>query len=570
MSKRLREENNQPRKRLKLDNWYNRFTKEKNTNVKTIKDNHQYKVGLERCSKILDGYMLKYDISNYQFKNIELMMPTSFHLIFREIHQRYKDEISNAIGCFHNKKGVTIISDRGVGKTFQVVLWATNIIRYCPGPYKIGILGVQLTTAINLLYSIKNVLNRYDIKADFDEKPQESVLQLRIKKNGEEIVLKCFAGRGEGFRGDNEIELIVFDEFAFADPDFIQKKVMAHLLRNRIGMISMTTRNTEGHNSEMFMHSTDLIEVQSSTRICSVCAKLPDWEDRKKCKHGDPPDAVWQDERVRDIIAKYMPEHIQAPELYGDTYRTPDYVFEKDKIDRFINSDRVKTNNFSEYILSIDPNQEGPSENATTILGIYYNHIERIYVAKYINTFKSNVYNYKISKFKEDLDILVSRINKNKRPTYVFVEANSGNVGKDLEDYIKEKRWTSFIKVIHGKKWDKKLNKYLDVGYAKTAKRTKFYVDNFSQMMEKNTVYFHDEILTNTNLSYNTVQKQIDKLHKQLNQFRNIKGKVTGKMNKSGYEQNDDSGIAFLAGLAMGEELNDPNGRLISEKIRRR
>jgi hypothetical protein len=556
-----------PKKRKKLNNWYEKYIKEKKTTIKSIKDNPLYKVGRERLSNIVDGYM-KFNITNYQFKNIDKIAPTSFHLIFPEIFERFKEELSEAVGCSHNKKGLINISDRGVGKTFGALLWVTNLIRICPGPYKIALLGVQLITATNLLYTIKYLLRQYDIKADFDKKPEESVLQLKVVKNGEEIILRCFPGKGDSFRGDNWIKLLIFDEMLFADPKFIEKKVLPHLLRVATGFVGMSTKNSPGHTNDKYLHSTSLMEVDCTTRICKACSERENWEDRKACTHGEPPDAPWQgNDKNREALAEYLDPEDQAAELWGDTFITPDFVLDRDKINDLFNSRRIKCNNFDEYYLSFDANQEGPSENATTIFGALYRG-SRLYVTKYLSSFPSNIYGKKIERFKQDLDNFVKKINTTKTESYVFVESNTGNIGYDLKEYVKEKQWTRFIKVVHGKNWDRKLNKFKDIGYAKTPKRTEAYIDNFSMMMDKNIVYFHENILTNTDIPYNTTERQLKKLQNQLSQFRRIKGKITGKKRTSGHDKNDDLGISFIAGLYLPEELNNPSNRLISEKIR--
>lgn len=562
-----------PNKKIKVNSFYEKFIKEEEKEKgQSFKNNPFYQLGLQRLDKVLDGYLNKFDVSNFQFSNIELLAPTTYHLLFPEIFKRYKDEISCSLGCYHSKKGALILSDRGVGKTFGTLLWLTNIIRICPGPYKIALLGVQLQTSINLLYSMKNILKKYDIKSDFDEKPKESVLKMTVIKNGEEIVIQCFPGKGESLRGDNIIKIVYADEFFFMDGPFIEKKILPQLLRHEIGFIGTTTRNSPGHSSEKYEHSNKIMEVKKATRICGKCAKLKNWEHRKLCNHGEPPDTSWQDDEneIRETLGSFMDDETQAADLYGDNYKTPDRVFTEKKIVDLFNSQRVYLENFSEYSVSIDPNQEGESENATAIFGNFYRMDQRHYVCRYLNSFKSNVYTEKIQQFEKSLEIFVKEINNKsvKKPTYIFCESNSGNIGEDLKKWIKKKNYGYFMKVVHGRKFIKKLNKFRDAGYAKTQKRTECYVDNFSTMMEMNNIYFHKNVMTDVDIPYNTISAQMEKLKKQLIRFRKINGKYTGKITLSGHKAQDDLAIAFLSCLYMTEELNDPNKKLISEKIR--
>ncbi len=440
------------------------------------------------------------------------------------------------------------------------------MVRNVPAGYEIALGGEQMRHATNLLSTFTKLLEKYEEEKDFDEKPKGSVEKMTIKKDGKETLLRCYPGKGESFRGNNDVKYAALDEYDHIDPLFLQRRVLPHYLRHEMGSFNTSTKNYPGHPNEVFHHSTDLMEVRNVSRMCSKCSLLPDFEERKRCTHSEPPDQPNQDESLRRVIAQYMSPEAQAAELFGDRYKTPDHLFNEKQIRKLFDLEGIALKNPSYYVMSIDPNQEGESENATVIFDVLETYTGKFFVTHYLNSFLSNDYDQKKTQFGKDIDIFVNEINLRKKRAYIFVESNTGNLGEDIKKHIRDRNYNHFIKVIHGRKWDKKLNKYKKAGYAKTKIRTKCYVDKLSGMLRSENIYFHRNLMTDVTLSmYNSVKVQKDKLKEQLLRFRNIKGTYTGKFTSTGSRVNDDLAIAFMAGLYMCKELTDPEHNLHTE-----
>lgn len=553
------------KKPLKLCNWINAFSEGLQFSLRSVKNKAAYKLGLERLSKILDGYLNKFTVTNFQFSNIEHIVPTSLHLIFPEIFGRYAEEISNAIGCFHNKKCCYILSDRGVGKTFAAVLYIANLLMNTPAGTQFAFCGVQMIHATNLLSSLASILEKYDTKNIFDRPPKVGIEHMKIYKDGKVTLIKCYPGKGESFRGNNEIEYVLFDEFDFADLKFILDKVLPHFLRYRMGSAMMSTKNYPGCPNEVFHKSTDLMEVNNATRICPECLKLSNWEQRKQCNHVEVPDQPNQDGKLRKIIGSYMPAETEAAELYGDSYRNPDNLFCKEMLNKFFNGERKRLTRKNFYSISFDPNQEGDSECGTVIYSSLNLGRRRTYLLEYLNSFPSNEYNIKLNQFKRDIEIFVININKNKTYTYLFMESNTGNIGKDLEEWIEDEGYDEFIRVVYGRKYDKKIRKHTKAGYPKTQRRTICYVQEFNRRLASNDIFISADLKTDESIRYNTPQIQLNKFRDQLLRWRVVNGQHTGKFDSVGNKKNDDLSVAGLAGIWMPEELHDPRSKLFSQ-----
>ena len=490
----------------------------------------------------------------------------SEHIIFNKFLHRFKGEIQSALGLSHTKRATLLVSDRRVGKTFLQCLFIANLILHCDGPLDIAVLGLKRETAENLLATVVDIIkdcqqrdSGTDNHIEFDSF-KDSVRQLKIWKNGKLFHVKTYAGRGNSFRS-NDAHLVVIDEFSFTDDQFLTSNVFPLLLKRDIGLNALTTRNTPGHSSERYYKNNKLFQFQNSTRICSNCQKLPFEEAIKcKCKGTNPPDAPHLDNEIRKVLGDYADEETRAREYYGFSHEPDTHAFKGHVIDEFLKK-RVKCKRFSRIIISIDPNQEGPSENAISIFGIIYSGSISHKILLYIHTFKSNDYDIKRDELIECIqDFIDKRMseNGNKIPTYVFPESNSGNIGLDIAKWINRKKYNYFMKVIYGKVWDKELSSFKGLGYSKTENRTDLYVKHFQVLFDEKRVHIHKKVLTNTTKPYNTINKQLDKLGIQMKNFKkNKKGKYSAKIDGNGRVTQDDSVVAYLAGLEMSEELDN-------------
>jgi len=553
--------------KIKSCGWHDKHMQELERMENTIKDNPGYKVGYNRMEKIVTGYLDKFNVTNFQFSNIEHIVPTSYHLIFPEIYGRLSEEIKHAVGCFHDKKSAYLISDRGVGKTFTACLYLANLLMNVPAGYEVALCGVQMIHATNLLATISAIIDMYDGKKVFDRLPKTGIEKMVFWRNGKQTMIRCYPGKGESFRGNNNVKYVLLDEFAFADLEFVIERLLPHYLRFEMGSYNTSTPGPSGCVQEVFYKTTPLMEVKHTTRICHVCSKLPSFEDRKKCNHCEVPDQPNQDDSMRATLCAYSSEEVQAREYYGDRYKTPDHLFkEREHIEKFFESDNADLKNPSTYIISIDPNQCGDSENAIVILAVLdlvsYGRNTRKYVIEYMNSFKSNVPEDRKKQFFKDINVFLTEINKTRTKTYIFVESNTGNLGPGIKNWINNNGAGYYVKVIFGRKWDKRLNKYVKAGYAKTNSRTKRYVDVLCEIFERQNVKISKNLKTDFSLPYNSINEQKKKLKDQLLRFRLINKKYTGKIGPSGSVVNDDLAIAFMAGIYMSEELFDSSNKL--------
>lgn len=143
-----------------------------------------------------------------QISDIEHIVPNSYHLTFPEIFDKLKKEIKSQVSSFNYKKIIHLLSDRDVGKTFASCLYLANMLMKVPTGYKVAIYGVQMIHAKNLLVTVSAIMDMYGQKID-------------VKK-----MIKCYPGKGESFRGNNNVKFVVLDEsFNYKNLEFLTNKM---------------------------------------------------------------------------------------------------------------------------------------------------------------------------------------------------------------------------------------------------------------------------------------------------------------------------------------------------------
>lgn len=544
---------------------HRRYASQQNcASANDIRCNPNYVDGLKRLQECIRGCFAWIDIGNFQFHNMLYIIPTTVHLFFPDIIGKRRKEIQNALGLKHRKKGVIIIAGRGWGKTFLAVAWIVNAIRVCKAPFVVAILGQQQKHSANVLSMARGMMEKHKdcMMEGIDGLVKNSVLCLQLRKGRKLINIDCYPGKGEKFRGDNTVKMIIFDEFFFADPIFIQQKYLPHLQRYDIGSINLTTPRPENLNTITYSNSNEIFEV---------------------VRNEDIPEMTWLDSESRLGISKLMDEQYAQTELYARMSSNQYKLFDFKALDLFVSAERAHLK-FRNYVASIDPNQEGSSENAIAILG--YNTIPngmKYYRLVHLHSFCSNQYSAKIDGFVDSLqsfrdqyfgDELRRCIPRGAPPRYnvfVFVESNNGNVGKDISDGLCNFD-DSLVKfyVMRAKNWNEKERRYLNFGFAKTSQRTKNYANNFSKILEglrgnSRRMHIDSKLCTNLSFEFNSVDYQVKKLRLQLGNFRNRKGVYTGKYTDSGVPCNDDLAVALLSAITMETEMNETNSKLMQE-----